>query len=337
MPIYLYWGSDEFAIAQATGVLRDRVLHPAWESFNFDKITADQPEALNQALNQAMTPPFGEGGRLVWLVNTTVCQKCPEDQLLELDRTLPVVPETTTLLLTTSNKPDSRLKSTKLLQKYAEVRDFSLIDPWKTDLIAKNVRQTAQEVGLKLSAEAIDLLVEAIGSDTRRLHTELEKLRLYAGASKRSLTDADVASLVMATTQSSFKLGTAIRTGQTGEALELVAELLRQNEPALRIVSSLVGQFRTWLWIKVMLEAGERDDLAIAQAAEIGNPKRLYFLKQEVKQLSLNSLLQTLPLLLELEASLKRGADDLISLQTKVVELCELCRKNSSLPGTYHP
>lgn len=329
MPIYLYWGSDEFAIAQAASSLRDQVLSPAWESFNFDKISPDQPEALTQALNQAMTPPFGEGGRLVWLMNTTVCQRCPEDQLGELERTLSVIPETTTLLLTTTSKPDNRLKSTKLLQKYAEVRDFSLIDPWKTDLIAKNVRQTAQEKGVKLANEAVDLLVEAIGSDTRRLHTELEKLRLYAGTAQRSLTEADVAALVTATTQSSFKVGTAIRLGQTGEALELVADLLRQNEPALRIVSSLVGQFRTWLWIKVMLEAGERDEMAIAQAAEIGNPKRLYFLKQEVRSLSLNSLLQTLPLLLELEASLKRGADDLISLQTKVVELCELCRKNS--------
>lgn len=328
MPIYLYWGNDEFAIAQAVAALRQKVLHSAWESFNFDKILADPADAFTQALNQAMTPPFGAGGRLVWLVNTTVCQRCPEEQLSELERTIAVLPATTTLLLTTPSKLDSRLKSTKLLQKAAEVREFSLLDAWKTDAIAKNTRQTAQDMGVKLAPEAIDLLVEAIGGDTRRLHMELEKLRLYAGASGRSLTEADVASLVTATTQSVFKLGAAIRTGQTGEALDLVAHLLRQNEPALRIVSSLVGQFRTWLWIKLLVEAGERDDLAIAQAAEIGNPKRLYFLKQEVRSVPLNSLLQTLPLLLELEASLKRGADDWINLQTKVVELCELCSKN---------
>ena len=337
MPIYLYWGNDEFAIAQAVTQLRAKVLDPAWESFNFDKVVADQPDALTQALNQAMTAPFGSGGRLVWLVNSTVCQRCPEDQLQELERTLPTLPTTTTLLLTTASKPDSRLKSTKLLQKAAEVREFCLIDAWKTDLIAKQVRQMAQDKGVQLSAGAIELLVEAVGSDTRRLHTELEKLQLYAGSTNRALTERDVAMLVVSSTQSAFKLGAAIRQGKTGEALELVSDLLRQNEPALRIVSSLVGQFRTWLWIKVMLQAGERDELAIAQAAEIGNPKRLYFLKQEVQPLSLDSLLQTLPVLLELEANLKRGADELMSLQTKVVELCELCRKNTSFPGTYAP
>ncbi|MDX2240931.1 MAG: DNA polymerase III subunit delta [Leptolyngbyaceae cyanobacterium bins.302] len=328
MPIYLYWGNDEFAIAQASAALRGKVLDPGWESFNFDKIAPDQPDALTQALNQAMTPPFGSGGRLVWLVNTTICQKCPDDQLNELERTLPALPEATTLLLTTPNKPDSRLKSTKLLQKLAEVRDFSLVDAWKTDAIAKNVRQTAQTLDIKLTSEAVDLLVEAVGSDTRRLHTELEKLRLYLGHSKRSLTETDIATLITSTTQSSFKLAAAIRQGQTGAALEMVAELLRQNEPALLIVASLVKQFRTWTWIKVMLDAGERDELAIAQAAEIGNPKRLYFLKPEVQAIPLHALLQTLPVLLELEANLKRGADDLITLQTKIVELCELCRKN---------
>jgi DNA polymerase III subunit delta len=71
MPIYIYWGEDDFAIAQAAHHLRDRTLNPDWASFNYDKISADQPQAILQALNQAMTPPFGMGQRLVWLVNTT--------------------------------------------------------------------------------------------------------------------------------------------------------------------------------------------------------------------------------------------------------------------------
>lgn len=327
MPIYLYWGDDEFAIAQAIKTLRQQVLDPAWESFNFDKLAGESADAVTQALNQVMTPPFGSGGRLVWLVNTTLGQRCPDEVLADLERTLPLVPETTTLLLTMAAKPDGRLKSSKFLQKVAKVQEFNRVDAWKTDAIAKSVRQTAQAQGIQLTDEAVDLLVEAIGNDTRRLQTELEKLQLYAGGTGRSLTAEDVTALVTTTTQSSFKLAAAIREGQTGTALDMVVDLLQQNEPPLLIVASLVKQFRTWVWIKVMLEAGERDDQAIAQAAEIGNPKRLYFLKPEVRNLSLPALLQSLSVLLELEAGLKRGADELISLQTKVVELCELCAK----------
>ena len=325
MPIYLYWGEDDFAIAQAATALHRRLLDPVWSSFNYDKITADQPDGIRQALNQAMTPPFGAANRFVWLAETSLCQRCPEAILTELERTLPELPEATTLLLTTTSKPDSRLKATKLLQKHATIQEFALIPTWKGDLLLKQVKQIAQELGVKLTAHGAELLADLVGNDTRQLHSELEKLRLYSGDGK-PLDEVAIASLVTASSQSTIQLAAAIRQGQTAQALDLIADLLRQNEPALRIVSSLVTQFRTWVWIKLMREAGERSEQEIAKAAELRNPKRLYFLQKEVESLSSQTLLQTLPLLLELEASLKRGADELLTLQTKIIELCELCR-----------
>lgn len=326
MPVFFYWGNDDFAIAQAVSTLQKRVLDPAWQSFNYDKIAPEQSEGLVQGLNQIMTPPFGAGNRLVWFVDTILGQRCPEEVLLELERTLPNLPDTSVLLMTARTKPDSRLKSTKMLQKYAEIREFSLISAWKTDVIVKQVRQVALEMGVKLTPAAVERVAEAVGNDTRQLYNELEKLRIYAGSSKQPLDEAAIVPLITTTTQNALKLASAIRQGQVALALELVAELLRHNEPALAIVKTLVGQFRLWLWVKLMLEAGERDETAIAQAAELANPKRLYFLKQEVQALSSIALLQTLPLLLELEASLKRGADELATLQTKTVELCEVCQ-----------
>jgi DNA polymerase-3 subunit delta len=327
MAIYFYWGEDSFALAQAVKALQQRTLDPDWESFNCDRIAPEQANAVTQALNQAMTPPFGTGGRFVWLMDTTLAQRCPEDVLSDLDRTLPLIPETTTLLLTSSSKPDGRLKSTKLLQKHAKIQEFSPIPPWKTELIAQQVQQVAQEVGVKLSQGAIDYLVEAVGNNTRQLCSELEKVRLFAGDSKKPLPVAAIAPLITASTQNALKLLVAIRQGQTDKALELVADLMRQNEPALRIVSTLVGQFRLRLWIKLMLETGERDDSVIAKAADLNNPRQLYFLKQELSAVSLSQLQAALPILLELEFSLKRSADEVLILQTKVIELCQIFRR----------
>ncbi|BAS58806.1 MULTISPECIES: DNA polymerase III subunit delta [Leptolyngbya] len=324
MGIYFYWGEDSFAIAQAVKALKQQTLDPMWESFNFDKFSPEQSDAVVQALNQAMTPPFGTGNRLVWLSETTLAQRCPEEMLSELDRTLTALPDTTTLLLTSSSKPDGRLKSTKLLQTHATIQEFSLIPPWKTELIRTQVQRVAQEFDLKLTSKAIDYITEAVGNDTRQLYSELEKLKVFAADSKKPLDESAIAPLITASTQSSLQLLAAIRQGKTAQALELVADLLRQNEPALRIVSTLVGQFRLRLWIKLMLESGERDDREIAKAAELGNPKQLYFLKQELQSASLQQLQQVLPILLELEFSLKRGSDETITLQTKVIELCQI-------------
>lgn len=324
MPIYLFWGEDDFAMQRAIQALRDRTLDPDWASFNYDKIPPDHPNAVVQALNQCLTPPFGLGQRLVWLVDTPLCQRCPEDLLAELERTLPTLPEETTLLLSSPSKPDGRIRATKLLQKHAEIREFSPISPWKTDQLIRQVQNAAQELNLKLTAGATERLAEAIGNNTRQLFNELEKLQIHHGNSRQPIDEAAVTTLVTASTQNSLQLAVAIRQRETERAIALVADLFARNEAALRITATLVGQFRTWLWIKLMLEMGERDDKAIARAAEVNNPARIYYLKQEVRAISLRRLQQSLPVLLELEFGLKQGADELSFMQSKVIELCHL-------------
>ncbi|MGB3613534.1 MAG: DNA polymerase III subunit delta [Elainellaceae cyanobacterium] len=319
MPIYFFWGDDDYSLDQAAQALRTQSLDPAWASINLDKYTADTD--VIAALNQTMTPPFGAGHRLVWLAGTGLGQHCPKLVLAELQRTLPSIPPSTVLLFTATQKPDGRLKSTKLLQQYAKTREFSTIAPWKTDQLVRQVQDAATALQLPLAAGSADLLAEAVGNNMRQLHNELEKLRIYMDG--QPVTPEAIAQLVNTYTQSSLKLAGAIRQGDTAEALSQLQDLLNCNEPGLRIVSVLVGQFRTWLWVKLMIESGERDERAIAQAAEVRNPKRIYFLKQEVKPLSLAKLQQSLPVLLELEAGLKLGRGEML-MQTKVIELCAL-------------
>jgi DNA polymerase-3 subunit delta len=75
-----------------------------------------------------------------------------------------------------------------------------------------------------------------------------------------------------------------------------------------------------------MADSGERNPQTIAKAAEIGNPKRVYFLQKEVAALSLSGLQQVLEHLLALEAGLKSGQDATALLQTKVVEIAQICQ-----------
>lgn len=321
MPTYFFWGDDDYSLSQAAQTLKSRALDPDWASVNLDKYTADSDAVV--ALSQAMMPPFGAGHRFVWLAGTGLGQQCPKPVLAELERTLPNVPDTTVLLFTATTKPDGRLKSTKLLQKHARVKEFATIAPWKTDQLIRQVEQTAAAQQLALAPKVAELLAEAVGNDTRQLHSELSKLALYAD--DQAITVEAVTQLVNTYTQSSLKLAAAIRQGDTAQALMQLQDLRNRNEPALRIVTVLVGQFRTWLWVKLMLESGERDERAIAQAAEVRNPKRIYFLRQEVKRLSAPRLQQSMTVLLELEAGLKLGGDDVL-LQTKVIELCQLFR-----------
>ncbi|MBE9064289.1 DNA polymerase III subunit delta [cf. Phormidesmis sp. LEGE 11477] len=325
MPIYFFWGEDEFRLKQAVENLRDRTLDAAWATFNYDRITPDVTDGAIQALNLAMTPPFGAGHRLVWLVDTALSQRCSEATMSEMARTLPLVPETTVLLLTSSGKPDGRLKSTKLLKKHADIREFAAIAPWQTDQLIDQVRRVAQEMHLRLKPEAAALLAEAVGADTRRLYNELEKLSVYWSSQGQVKTDplppAVITRLVAVSTQTSFQLAESLIAGRTDQALGLVTDLLANNEPALKVVATLVGQFRRWLWVSLMAQQGERDVKAIAKAAEINNPRRVYILQKQIRGCSSAQLGKALSLLLGLEFSLKRGAPEEITLQTKVIEI----------------
>ncbi|MCC5898594.1 MAG: DNA polymerase III subunit delta [Phormidium sp. BM_Day4_Bin.17] len=324
MAIYVYWGEDEFACDRAVQTLRDRSLDPAWGSFNFDKIPADTPDATIEGLNQAMTPPFGGGQRFVWLVDSPILQQCSQDLQKNLERTLPQLPESSVLLLTSRKKPDQRLKSTKLFKKLAEFQEFSSIPPWKTELLIRRVREVARSLEVSITPVAAERLAEAVGNNTRQLFTELEKLKLFVGDEQVGVNAVE--ELVTTTTQTSLQLAKTILQGDTAGALGLVHDLIARNDVPIVISATLIGQFRTWLWVKLMIELRERDEKAIAQAAEVGNPKRIYFLRQEVSRISLGQLQQTLPILLALETQLKSGGDAIATLQMRVIELCGVCR-----------
>jgi DNA polymerase III subunit delta len=324
MPVYYFWGEDDFAIAQAIEALQKRVLDLNWKQFNYHKLSGDKADNLIEAFNQVMTPAFGMGGRLVWLENTNIAQSCSDVTLNELQRTLSSIPDNSHLLFTSINKPDSRLKATKLLKDYAKVCEFALIPPWQTEEISQKVQQAAQKNKVSLTKEAIELLAESVGNNSRQLERELEKLSLYAAENNQKIDKADIAALVVCNTQNSLQLATAIRNGDRVKALGLVTDLLSHNEPALKIVATLIGQFRTWTLLKLILAKGEKDDKNIANIAEIGNPKRIYFLRQEVANIAGDRLLNSLSLLLDLEFSLKRGGEPLACLQIKTIELCNL-------------
>ena len=325
MPVYLFWGEDDFAIAKAVAKLQERVLDSNWLQFNYHKLPGDRAENIQEGLNQTMTPVFGIGGRLVWLTDTNIFQQCSPELITELERTLPVIPDTSHLLFTAKKKPDRRLKSSKLVQQFATEKEFSLIPPWQTEQLQKKVSQFAQEMGLKFTPQAIELLVESVGNNTRQLWTELEKLSIYS-QQKQPLARDIVASLVVCNTQNSLQLAGAIRDGDGEKALALVADLINRNEPPLKIVATLVGQFRTWTMVKLMEEAGERDRKAIAQTADVGNPYRIDHLRRELTSLKGKQLLAILPILLELEYSLKKGSEPISTLQTKILEICSLLK-----------
>jgi DNA polymerase-3 subunit delta len=312
MPIHLLWGDDEAARSRAVDALINQLTDPAWQSINLSRLDGNDSSQAAQALEEARTPPFGGGDRLVVLQRSPFCNQCPAELAEQLEATLHLIPENCHLLLVNAGKPDARLRTTKALQKLvkageAKEQSFQLPAIWDGAGQIELVHRTARELGLTLEHSAAEALSEAIGSDSARLASELEKLALYVGA--QPITAAAVEALVGSHATNALQVGDALLAGKPAEAVALVDALLVANEPALRIVATLCGQIRGWLWVSLLDQQGESDVNAIAKAAGIGNPKRIYVMRKQIRGRKPARFLELLRHLLEVEAALKRGSD----------------------------
>ena len=314
MPIHLFWGDDEAARNRAVDALIQQVCDPSWQSINLTRLDGNDQGQAAQALAEARTPPLGAGDRLVLLQRSPFCNQCPAELASQLEAALGQIPDHCHLVLVNGAKPDARLRTTKALKGVAEERSFNLPAVWDGAGQVELVSRTAREMGLAVEPAAAEALAEAIGSDSARLASELEKLSLYAGTGKAGgpgapITAAAVAALIGSHATSSLQVGDALLAGQSAEAIALVEQLLEVNEPALRIVAALSSQIRGWLWVSLLDAQGEQDVAVIAKAAGIGNPKRIYVMRKQIRGRPPGRFLRLLGQLLEVEAALKRGSE----------------------------
>lgn len=313
MPIHLFWGDDEAARQRALADRIEALVDPAWASINLSRLDGADAVQAARALEEARTSPFGAGARVVVLQRSPFCQACPAELAAQLEASVALIPDDCHLFLVSDGKPDARLRTTKRLRTLAEEQSFTLPPVWDGAGQIERVESAARARGLTLGPAAAEALAEAIGSDGMRLASELEKLALHAGGGGSGrggpITAEAVAALIGGQVTSSLAVGDALLAQHPAEAIALVEALLEVGEPALRIVAALASQIRGWLWVCLLERSGEQDVAVIAKAAGIGNPKRIYVMRKQIRGRSPDQLLALLRRLLDVEAALKRGAD----------------------------
>lgn len=297
--ISLLVGADAHAIRAKIAAFK-KPLDEVWLDFNYHRFPSSN---IEDAVNCALTPAFGTTkAKLVVVEDCDFKQFTPE--MFSTLQLFTLVPPSTHLVLW-GTSIDRRLKVVKFLLLCAKLFEFDLIPPWRTDLIAAKIGTKATQLKLFLDRKTILYLAKAIGNDSARAESELQKLLTYTSGNRISL--AEVQNLVPSTTHNSLHLAEAIRENSCQEVATLLEELLALDNFPLAICATLIAQFRTWLWVKSTIESGVKQDAEIAKICNIGNPKRVYFLKQEVRHTSVTALSRAVKLLLDLEISLKSG------------------------------
>ena len=321
MPIHLIWGDDSAARDRAIENLVKELVDPDWTSMNLSRIDGSDNGQINKVFDEMRTPPFGKGARVLLVQRNPFCNNCSAELSEKFINSIKLIPNNTYLILSNSIKPDGRLKSTKTLQqliKTKEVIEKNFILPAIWDGIGqqKLVRETVKELGFSIEQEAVFKLIEAIGNDSDRLFSELQKIALLEDSKNKSkdiktqkllITSTTVSELIEGKTVNSFQIGDCLLEGKMGEALIKIEHLLNTGEPALRILASLTTQTRGWLWVSLLDKEGQKDVGFISKTAGIANPKRIYVIRKQIQGKPSSLFLNLLNRLLEIEAALKKG------------------------------
>ena len=342
MPIHLIWGDDYEACNREIEEIIQTVIDPSWKSFNYSQIDGNDQKQNFRALEEVQSAPLGSGGRVVLVRRSPFCNGCSIELANKLEQAIKLIPNNTYLILNNSNKPDKRLKTTKLIEKsiqsnsFSKEKSFLLPLPWDINGQRNLVNNILYKLNLKMNHEAIDLIVESIGNDSSLINTELQKLSLLSEAlnaksntnKPQEISKELVTKIIQNNSTNALEIANLLLQGKRIIALNKIQSLLKNGEPALRLIITLTGQSRGWLWVHLLDAQGNQDVKEIAKLAGIANPKRIFVIRKQIQGKSLKVLLELMQKLLKIEASIKSGANPIDSFKDNLLTDSKILTNN---------
>ena len=332
MPIQIIWGNDLNASNKFIKKIIDEKVSKTWGEINISYLNGDDDNQIKQAFDEILTPPLGDGSRVVVLKNNPLFTNKNEEIRLKFEKIYQNIPSNTYFLLQNTKKPDSRLKSTKFIQNLikkdlAIETSFSLPDIWDFEGQKRYLEFTANSMNIHLGKGTADLIINSVGNDSFNLVSELSKAKIYLSAinnneNKELILESDDVKKIFNDQQSNiFKIIDHLLQNSISDGLIEIHYLLKKGEPALRLNAGLISQIRMHTIVKLLHKSGEQDLSKICKLANISNPKRIFFIRKKVNNTSSDFLIKLMSNLLDIESSLKKGNNPINVFTENLVNL----------------
>ncbi len=265
-------GSDDGMVREQALALYNRLTGGIDDGFTHETIDgiADNSDSAfdicASTVEALQTIPMFGGDKVVWLRNAnflsdsvTGRSQRTEAGVERLRATLEAGLPGGVKFLLTAQGVDKRRGFWKFIEKTAEVRVCDRIDTsrddWQ-DQVAALVTRRAGELGLIFEADALAVFVLLAGEQSQQIGNELEKLDLFLGPERRTVTEADVDVLVPLSREAVvFEIGKAIQNGNAARAIQLIDQQLEADESAIGIMrASIIGVVRNLFMAKLIVE-----------------------------------------------------------------------------------
>ena len=332
-PAYLFIGPEAYERSKCRRALLDAVLPPDQRENGFTRHDLDRMP-LAAALDDARALSLFASRRVIWLAGAEAAvprgrasdsdeEENPQGGLAAYLRepTPDVILVFDCARYEFEGEDKARIEPVEAF--YSAIPAKVEFRPYAPDAARFLAQRLAKEAGIQLGLAELALLLEATGGDASRIATEIEKLRLFAGTTRRITAD-DIATLVPdAQSATIFGLVAALGRGDRTRALELLDTLTRAGEYMPLALTFLATQFRTALAAR---EAGLRGAGQIqAHFNKLGGrmwPERARQIEQTMEAFSKEKLQQAVERVFEADRGLRDARpDDRILMEEMILAL----------------
>lgn len=285
--IYLLKG-DAFLCQEAKKIIINKL---NMSNINISIFT-DENFDINDMLNACNQFSFFEEKRMI--VVQDLLKELNQDAKNRLENYSKNVNKDCVLLLidTISNKVFDFVKNVEIIE--CKVNET---------FIFNNIQQKAQEYGCTIKIDCCKKLNEYCLGNLNRINLEIKKLCDYLGNNKEITSDLIDKQVFKDTELKVFDLTNALSVKDTSKALKILNDMLMANEPPIKILGLINGNFRRMLFAKI--NKGTNAELAKAlNVKEFAITKA----KETASKFSAGQLKRILNLLLEADYNIKSGA-----------------------------
>lgn len=291
--IHVVAGNDEMAVKNRAKELAAELSPAEGGDFAVETIdgNADNVDqacaAIRETILSLSMPGFLSAEKLVWLKSVNFLSdtqlggsKTVLEALEELHGVLTAGWPDGTRLLISAVSPDKRRTFYKSLAKLGQTEVLDKPSGFGIDenaLAERGAVSAARERGRRFAPDALARFVAYVGSDSRQIANEVEKLDVYLGGEKRDIGEDDVRELVPVTRKGIiFELGNCLARRDLRAASACLQRLLAQDEEPIGILyAAIVPTVRNLLASAILArDHGVRagDSYAAYQSALNGLP-----------------------------------------------------------------
>ncbi len=314
LPLYLFFGEEEFLIQEALDLLVRRVVNPDVRDFNFSLIYCRDTSA-SELVALAQTLPFLTEKRLV------IAKEIDAFKAADLEELIPYLnnPSPSTCLVLVSNQ--ARYEKKPVLNAVethgAVTRFFPLLD--REIIVWINDWASARK--LSLERDAGQYLSQITGNDLQKIKNELEKVEIFI-KEKKTITVDDVKTVVGDFREySTFDLATALGQKNREKAFLILSRLIQEGEQPVGLLGAIAWNFRRLMRAKA-LEASGISYEEIKKKLQIIFHQSFSF-QEQMRHFSMEELRAVFDILLTADKALKSGSlNNRLVLERLILKLC---------------